>query len=83
MAMFYVYLLKSQNFPNQRYIGLTSDLKKRLHDHNSGYSEHTSKFAPWILVNYFAFSSRKAAADFEKYLKSGSGQAFANKRFWK
>lgn len=83
MAMFYVYLLKSQNYPNQRYIGLTSDLKKRLHDHNSGYSAHTSKFAPWTLINYFAFSSRNAAAEFEKYLKTGSGHAFANKHFWK
>ncbi len=81
--MFYVYLIKSQNSPDQRYIGLTDDLKKRLNDHNTGVSFHTAKYAPWKLVNYFAFDTRSGAAEFEKYLKTGSGQAFANKRFWK
>jgi predicted GIY-YIG superfamily endonuclease len=81
--MFYVYLIKSEKFPEQRYIGLTDDLKKRLNDHNTGVSFHTSKYAPWKLVNYFAFETRAGAAEFEQYLKTGSGQAFANKRFWK
>jgi len=81
--MFYVYLIKSEKFLEQRYIGLTDDLKKRLKYHNSGQSFHTSKFTPWILVNYIAFLSREAAAGFEKYLKTGSGQAFANKRLWR
>ena len=81
--MFYVYFIKSVNSPEQRYIGLTDDLKKRINDHNSGQSFHTSKYAPWEIINYFAFSTRSAAAEFEKYLKTGSGQAFANKRFWK
>ncbi len=81
--MFYVYLIKSEKFPEQRYIGLTDDLKKRLNDHNTGASFHTSKYAPWKLINYFAFATRTGAAEFEQYLKTGSGQAFANKRFWK
>ncbi|MCL2017787.1 MAG: GIY-YIG nuclease family protein [Alphaproteobacteria bacterium] len=81
--MFYVYLIKSKNFPEQRYIGLTDDLKKRLADHNSGCSFHTSKYAHWVLINYIAFTTREGAAEFEKYLKGGSGGAFANKRFWK
>ena len=62
---------------------MTDDLKKRLHDHNAGYSFHTSKYKPWKLINYLAFSSKDAAIEFEKYLKSGSGQAFANRHFWK
>lgn len=53
-----------------------------MKQHNSGYSFHTSKYTPWQLVNYFAFSSRHAAGEFEKYLKTGSGQAFANIHFW-
>ena len=80
--MFYVYLIKSISNPEQRYIGMTDNLPTRLKQHNSGYSFHTSKYAPWKLVNYFAFSSRHAAAEFEKYLKTGSGQAFANRHFW-
>jgi len=66
----------------QRYIGVTSDLKARIADHNAGKSPHTSKFMPWRLVSYLAFSSRRQAEDFEVYLKSGSGHAFANKRLW-
>ena len=81
--MFYVYLIKSIEFSNQRYIGVTDDLKRRLQDHNSGRSLHTSKFKPWKLINYVAFSSKDAAIDFEKYLKSGSGQSFFNRHFWK
>ena len=81
--MFYVYLIKSISCPEQKYIGMTDNLPQRIKQHNSGYSYHTSKYKPWILVNYVAFSSKKAAAEFEKYLKSGSGQAFSNRHFWK
>ena len=80
--MHYVYLLRSESAPMQRYIGVTSDLKARIADHNAGKSPHTSKFMPWRLVSYLAFSSRRQAEDFEVYLKSGSGHAFANKRLW-
>jgi predicted GIY-YIG superfamily endonuclease len=80
--MHYVYLLTSQSAPSQRYIGVTSDLKARLSDHNAGKSPHTSKFTPWRLVSYVAFSDRRKAETFETYLKSGSGHAFANKRLW-
>ena len=81
--MFYIYLIKSISNPEQRYIGQTDDLKKRLKQHNAGYSIHTAQYRPLVLVNYFAFSSKDAALEFEKYLKSGSGQAFANRHFWK
>jgi putative endonuclease len=80
--MFYVYMLRSSGFPDQTYIGFTEDLKKRLSVHNDGGSPHTAKFRPWTLVNYQAFSDRERALAFEKYLKSGSGNAFASKRLW-
>jgi predicted GIY-YIG superfamily endonuclease len=80
--MHYVYLLRSRNNPEHTYIGLTADLKARLAKHNEGGSPHTAKHKPWDLVTYHAFQSRQQAADFEKYLKSGSGRAFARKRFW-
>ncbi len=80
--MYYVYLIESTAFPGQRYVGLTADLKRRFLNHNDGESPHTSKFRPWRLVTYVAFSSRPMAESFERYLKSGSGHAFANKRFW-
>ncbi len=80
--MHYVYLIKSEAFGEQRYVGVTSDLKRRLEDHNSGKSAHTSKYLPWTLVAYVAFKDERKAAAFELYLKSGSGHAFAKKRLW-
>jgi predicted GIY-YIG superfamily endonuclease len=80
--MHYVYLLRSVDHREQTYIGLTADLKKRLQKHNYGEVPHTSKYKPWTLVSYIAFQSREQAADFEAYLKSGSGRAFAKRRFW-
>ncbi len=80
--MHYVYLVESTAAPTQRYVGLTTDLRRRLKDHNSGKSVHTTKFKPWQLVTYVAFSNRAKAESFERYLKSGSGHAFANRRFW-
>jgi len=78
----YVYLLVSLGDPSRRYIGVTVDLRARVLEHNSGKSPHTSKYRPWKLVTYVAFSDRSQAESFETYLKSGSGHAFANKRLW-
>jgi predicted GIY-YIG superfamily endonuclease len=80
--MFYVYLIESVSHPDQRYVGMTSDLQQRFAEHNAGKSPHTSKFTPWRLKTYLAFSDQKRAASFESYLKSGSGHAFARRRFW-
>lgn len=80
--MKYVYLIQSIPFPKQRYTGITSDLKNRLSAHAEGRSPHTSKYKPWRLVTYAAFSNNEKAQEFEIYLKSGSGRAFANKRLW-
>lgn len=80
--MFYVYLLESLSTSGQRYVGFTTDLKQRFNDHNAGHSPHTAKFKPWRLVTYTAFSDRAKAESFERYLKSGSGHAFANRRLW-
>lgn len=80
--MRYVYLIQSVPFPRQRYIGVTTNLRNRLKSHNEGQSPHTSKYKPWHLVAYVAFARDDKAAEFEAYLKSGSGRAFASKRFW-
>lgn len=78
--MKYVYLLESINSPEEVYVGLTDDLRARLHAHNAGQSPHTAKFKPWRLVTYIAFSDEAKAVAFERYLKSSSGRAFAKKR---
>jgi predicted GIY-YIG superfamily endonuclease len=77
--MKYVYILESldsQHF----YVGITDDLRARLAKHNAGKVSHTSKYGPWRLKTYVAFNNEKQAFDFEKYLKTASGRAFAKKR---
>jgi len=77
-----VYLLNSLSDPDQRYVGFTADLKARLKSHNKGASTHTAKYRPWELIAYCAFKNERKAREFEHYLKSGSGKAFASKRLW-
>jgi len=76
----YVYILRSLEHLDRYYVGLTSDLRERLKRHNAGEVSHTSKYAPWAIKTYLAFSDEKQAFAFEKYLKSPSGRAFAEKR---
>ncbi len=80
--MHYVYLLESLSVAGERYVGQTGNLKARLAEHNSGKSKHTSKFRPWRVATYVAFSDPLQALEFERYLKSGSGHAFAKRRLW-
>jgi putative endonuclease len=80
--MHYVYLLVSEPESSRRYVGLTTDLRQRLREHNAGKSLHTAKYKPWRLVTYVAFSDKDSADAFERYLKSGSGHAFARKHLW-
>jgi len=80
--MKYVYLIESLATPKQRYIGMTENLEARLRTHNAGGSPHTSKYRPWKVVMSLCFEDDQRAAQFERYLKSGSGHAFAKKRFW-
>lgn len=78
--MFYTYILRSKKIPGAIYKGYTKDLKSRLKEHNSLAGKYSSKYAPWELESYFAFSSETQAKDFEHYLKSSSGKAFMHKR---
>jgi predicted GIY-YIG superfamily endonuclease len=80
--MHYVYLIRSISSPEHTYIGFTADLRERMAKHNGGGSRYTSKFKPWKLVSHHAFADERRAREFEYYLKTGSGQAFAKKRFW-
>ena len=58
---------------------ITDDLDARLLKHNSGEVTSTANYRPWRIKNYVAFTDEGRALAFEKYLKSGSGRAFAKK----
>jgi putative endonuclease len=60
-------------------VGIADDVPARLAKHNSGEVPHTSKFRPWRLKTYIAFTDEKKAFAFERYLKSGSGRALVKK----
>ena len=70
-----VYVLKSLK-TGKRYVGQTSNLEKRLKDHNSGLSVYTKNRGPWKLVFQEYYNSRSEAMLREKYLKTGKGRDF-------
>ena len=76
-----VYLLRSEPHPARHYVGLTADVRDRLEAHNAGESAHTSKLCRWRLVVSIEFDTADKAMHFERYLKSGSGRAFAKRHF--
>ena len=77
--MKYVYILQSLQEPKHFYTGITDDLDARLSKHNLGEVAHTAKYRPWHIKSYVTFTDDTRAFAFEKYLKSGSGRAFAKK----
>lgn len=77
----YVYILQSAVDPDRKYVGFTSNLRRRLHQHNRGLSAYTSQYMPWTVRVGVAFRDRTAALAFERYLKSHSGRAFAKRHF--
>jgi len=75
----YVYILESESDAEHFYVGLTDDVHARLQSYNLGRVPHTSKFRPWKLKNVVGFLDAEKAIAFERYLKSGSGRAFAKR----
>lgn len=53
--MYYTYNLQSLSFPDQHYVVHTSDLRRRLSDHNEGKCTSTSKYRHWKVKTYIAF----------------------------
>lgn len=76
-----VYVLRSRDGAQRPYVGITSNVAERLAAHNRGDSPHTSKYGQWELVVSIEFADERRALEFERYLKSGSGRAFAKRHF--
>jgi len=74
-----VYILRSQSAPTRYYTGLTSNIELRLQAHNAGQCQHTADGRPWAVDVIVQFADEQRAVRFEKYLKSGSGCAFAQR----
>ncbi len=80
--MFYVYLIRSEDYPDETHIGFTDNVQARLEAHNNGESAQTKDYKPWVLVSYVSFKEKTAAMIFESFLKTGAGTSFARKHFW-
>lgn len=78
--MWYVYFLELKN--GDIYVGSTNDLKRRFRSHQKGQVASTSAYVPAVLRSYVAVEDETTSRQLERYFKSGSGKAFANKRFW-
>ena len=76
-----VYILRSTSNPERRYVGIASDVQERLKWHNSGPCGYTREHRPWTVGVVIEFPAEQEAVRFEKYLKSGSGRAFAKRHF--
>jgi len=76
--MYYVYILYSLK-DKKFYKGFTSDLKRRLLEHNSGKNTSTVYRRPLKLVYYEAYLIKKDAEFREKYLKTSMGKRVVKK----
>jgi putative endonuclease len=77
----FVYVIRSVSNPDRHYVGTTSDVRDRLRWHNEGPSGYTVGHRPWALAVAIEFTAEREAVAFERYLKSGSGRAFAKRHF--
>jgi predicted GIY-YIG superfamily endonuclease len=77
----FVYILCSESDPSRHYVGVASNPDERLDWHNEGPSGYTIAHRPWSIVVSIEFGTERAALRFERYLKSGSGRAFAKRHF--
>jgi len=75
--MHYVYILKLEN--GLHYTGQTDNVERRMVKHLQSPVPTTKRYKPVGLEFYAAFKNKKKALEFERYLKSSSGNAFRNK----
>jgi putative endonuclease len=80
--MYYVYVLKSLK-DNNLYIGQTSDLEKRIDEHNSGICKSTKARIPFKIVHSETYETRSEAMKREKELKSGKGRKYIRELLYK
>lgn len=64
----YVYLLYSKKH-GRHYLGWTTDLRRRLKEHNEGKRGYTKTWGPWKLLGYEVYDSLTPAKVRECMLK--------------
>ena len=62
MSKRFVYILRSLSVGDRRYVGLTSDVRRRLDAHNQGLTPSTARYRPWTLTTVVEFSDEEREA---------------------
>ncbi len=70
---YFVYVLKSKS-TGTSYVGSTSNIEKRLSEHNNGRNIYTRNKRPWMLMYHEEFPTRSEAVQRERYFKSVEGR---------
>ena len=78
MDKYFVYILTSEK-DGRLYKGLTTDLEKRIREHNNGKTKSTKGYCPWKLIYKEEFITLEEARKREKYFKTGIGREFIKK----
>lgn len=72
---YYVYILRSKQ-DSRKYVGMTTDIDKRLYQHNAGRVRSTRTRRPLTLIYKEELSSLVDARKREKYFKTAAGRRF-------
>ncbi len=67
MESYFTYIIV--NPQNGYYKGFTTDIDRRLEEHNSAEGKYTSERGPWKLIFLKSFESKSEALKYEKMLK--------------
>lgn len=75
---YYVYILESEK-DQSYYIGYTQGLEKRVYDHNHGRGRYSSKKAPWNLVYWEEYDTKREAIIRERQIKKWKSKKLIEK----
>lgn len=76
---FYVYTIHSKQ-SDKMYTGYTSNLIRRVKEHNLGLNQSTKSYRPWTLIHYEGYRNRDDAKREELYLKTSQGGRLLRRR---
>lgn len=79
--MFFVYILKSLGF-KKTYVGRTSDVEKRLYEHNTSSNEFSRRYKPWEIIYTEKLETLEESIKREKYFKSAAGRKWIKKNLF-
>ena len=77
IVMYMVYVLRSLK-DGKRYVGMTSDLNRRLEEHRRGAVKSTRNRRPLDLIHTESFTEKAQASRREEFFKTGMGRAYLN-----